>query len=305
MTEQKTMSPRAWAEMMLLSLIWGGTFLSVRVTLDEIGPLTLVAHRVGWACILLWCVVLATRTKTALTGRIALGFCGMGLLNNALPFTLQAWGQLHIESGLVAILNAGTTVWGVLVAALFLSDERLSWHKSLGVALGFVGVATAIGLQSLAEIDVRSLGQLAVVVSTICYALAGVWARRFMVGLPPVLQAAGMLSASTVIMLPLAWMIEGPLTLELSARTWSGIGYVTFAATAGAYLLYYRVLAMAGSSNLLICTLLIAPVAILLGALFLGEALPPRAFWGFGLLALGLLILAGQLNPLFARLARR
>ena len=296
MADQKTISRGTWGLLALLSLLWGGTFLSVRVALDELGPLTVVAHRVGWAAIVLWLVVFIRRVPVPLTLRAVIGFLGMGLLNNAIPFTLQAWGQLYIESGLTAILNAGTAIWGVLIAAVFFADEKLSLRKFVGVCLGFFGVATAIGLSSLASLDLRSLGQLAVVASTVSYAFAGVWARKMMSGLSPFVQAAGMLTASSLMMIPLAWMLEGPLTLSMSAATWGGIGYVTLFATAGAYLLYYRVLDLAGSGNLMLCTLLIAPVAIVLGTVFLGEALKPQAILGFALLALGLLILNGTLR---------
>ncbi|MEM1233250.1 MAG: DMT family transporter [Pseudomonadota bacterium] len=289
------MSARAWGELILLSLIWGAVFLTVRVTLEDIGPLTIVAHRVFWASLVLWAVVLTLGLRVPLTAGTLIGFLGMGCLNNAIPFTLQAWGQLHIESGLTAILNAGTAIWGVLIAALFLADERLSVAKITGATLGFFGVATAIGLGSLAQLDLRSLGQLAVVGSTISYAFAGVWARTMLSGLHPLVQAAGMLTASSVVTIPLAWVVEGPLTFAMPGETWMAITYLTLIATAGAYLLYYRVLAMAGSGNLMLCTLLIAPIAILLGAVFLGEALPFRALVGFGILALGLLILSGRL----------
>lgn len=290
-----TMSARAWGELILLSLIWGAVFLTVRVTLEDIGPLTIVAHRVFWASLVLWAVVLTLGLRVPLTAGTLIGFLGMGCLNNAIPFTLQAWGQLHIESGLTAILNAGTAIWGVLIAAIFLADERLLVAKITGATLGFFGVATAIGLGSLAQLDLRSLGQLAVVGSTISYAFAGVWARTMLAGLHPLVQAAGMLTASSVVTIPLAWVVEGPLTFAMPGETWMAITYLTLIATAGAYLLYYRVLAMAGSGNLMLCTLLIAPIAILLGAVFLGEALPFRALVGFGILALGLLILSGRL----------
>lgn len=296
MAPQKSMSPYTWGLLALLSLLWGGTFLSVRIVLDELGPLTLVAHRVGWASLVLWGVVLVRRDAFHVNTRILFGFLGMGLLNNAVPFTLQAWGQLHIESGLTAILNAGTAIWGVLIAATFFVDERLTLARLLGVTFGFLGVATAIGLAQLASFDPRSLAQMAVVASTISYAFAGVWARKMLSGLSPFVQAAGMLTASSIVMIPLAWAVEGPMILSLSAATWAGIAYVTLFATAGAYILYYRVLDLAGSGNLMLCTLLIAPLAIILGALFLGETLEPRALLGFGLLALGLLILNGTLR---------
>jgi drug/metabolite transporter (DMT)-like permease len=161
----------------------------------------------------------------------------------------------------------------------------------LGVGLGFLGVATAIGLSSVADFDLRSGAQMAVLAGTLSYACAGAWARKRLGGLPPQLAAAGMLTASTLILVPAALLIDGPPRFDLQTDTWLAIGYFALVATAGAYLLYYRVLSMAGSGNLMLVTLLIPPVAIGLGALVLGEGLPPRAFLGFALLALGLLIL--------------
>lgn len=293
---QKTLSPRAWAELGLLSLIWGGSFLSVHVALAEIGPLTAVAHRVGWASLILWGYVLVRRMALPRDLHVWAAFLGMGLLNNVIPFSLMAWGQLHIETGLTSILNAATAIFGVLAAAIFLADEQLSLRRLTGVCLGFLGVATAIGLSALADFNLRSLGQLAVLGGTISYALAGVWARKRLSGLTPQVAAMGMLTGSSLIMIPAAWWVEGPLTLSLSTQTWAAIAYYAIIATALAYLLYYRVLAMAGSGNLMLVTLTVAPVAIILGALVLGEALPLRAYAGFVILALGLLVISGKLG---------
>ena len=295
MTTQKTLTSRAWAELVLLSTIWGGSFLSIRIALDEIGPLTSVAHRTGWAMLILWAVVLLRRLPLPRDPRVWGAFFVMGMLNNVIPFSLMAWGQLHIETGLTSIFNASTAIFGVLVAAVVFADERLTPAKAIGVTLGFVGVATAIGLQNLAQLDLRSLAQLAVLAGTFSYALAGAWARATLGHLSPQVAAAGMLTGSALIMLPTAWVFEGPLTLALQPDTWAAIAYYAIAATALAYLLYYRVLAMAGSGNLMLCTLLIAPIAIVLGAVVRGEQLLPQAYVGFGLLALGLLILSGKL----------
>jgi drug/metabolite transporter (DMT)-like permease len=291
---QKSMSPRAWAELCVLALIWGGSFLSIRVALNEMGPLTVVAYRVGLAAVILWAYVAWRGLAVPRSARLWVGFAGMGLLNNVIPFSLMAWGQLHIETGLTAILNAGTAIFGVLAAAVFFADERLTLRRAIGTALGFAGVATAIGLDQLGALDPRSLGQLAVIGGTISYALAGVWARKRLVGLPPQIAAAGMLTAATAIILPAAWLIEGPLPLPHAPATWAAIGYYAVIATALAYLMYYRVLAMAGAGNLMLVTLLIAPVAILLGAVVLNEALLPHAYAGFALLAAGLIVLNGR-----------
>ncbi|WP_299140927.1 DMT family transporter [uncultured Tateyamaria sp.] len=295
MTQQKTLTGRAWVELILLAVIWGGSFLSIRVALDEISPLTSVAHRTGWAMVALWLVVWAMRLPIPRDPRVWVGFLGMGLLNNVIPFGLMAWGQLHIETGLTSILNAATAIFGVLVAALFFADERITLRKGVGVALGFVGVATAIGLDNFRNFDLRSLAQIAIIAGTLSYALAGVWARSFLSGLSPQVAAAGMLTGSTLITVPVAWIVDGPISFDLQPATLIAIGYYAIVATAGAYLLYYRVLAMAGSGNLMLVTLLIAPVAITLGALVRDEALSANAFAGFAMLALGLVILDGRL----------
>ena len=291
MTDQKSLSGRAWAEMLVLALIWGGSFLSIRIALDEISPLMSVAHRVTWAMLVLWVVVAVMRIPLPRNPRIWFAFLVMGLLNNVIPFVLMAWGQLHIESGLTSILNAFTAVVGVVMAALFFSDERLTPRKIIGVVLGFFGVAVAIGLENFKNFDLRSLAQLAVIGGTVAYAVAGVWARKNLVGMPPQLAAAGMLTGATVIMLPLVYFVEGLPTFDLQPRTLVAIGYYAVIATAAAYLLYYRVLAMAGSGNLMLVTLLVAPVAITLGAVVLGEKLSANAFVGFVILAVGLIIL--------------
>ena len=291
MTDQKSLSGRAWAEMLVLALIWGGSFLSIRIALDEISPLMSVAHRVTWAMLVLWVVVAVIRIPLPRNPRIWFAFLVMGLLNNVIPFVLMAWGQLHIESGLTSILNAFTAVVGVVMAALFFSDERLTPRKIIGVVLGFFGVSVAIGLENFKNFDLRSLAQLAVIGGTVAYAVAGVWARKNLVGMPPQLAAAGMLTGATVIMLPLVYFVEGLPTFDLQPRTLVAIGYYAVIATAAAYLLYYRVLAMAGSGNLMLVTLLVAPIAITLGAVVLGEKLSANAFVGFVILAVGLIIL--------------
>ena len=297
MTPQKSIPPRAWAELLLLAMIWGGSFISNRLALNEVPVLTTVAFRVAGACILLWVYVRLRRLPVPRSPRIWLAFLVMGLLNNALPFTLITWGQLTIPSGLAAIVNASTAIFGVLVAALAFRDERLTARRLTGVLTGFAGVAVAIGLHAVATLNLASLPQLALVAAAISYALAAVFARRMLGGLPPQVAAAGMLTGSSLLMLPTALWIDGPPVLTHGAQVWGALGYLAIISTAGAYLLYYRVLGMAGAGNLSLVTLLTAPVAIVMGALILNEALPLRAYAGFALIALGLLIIDGRLLP--------
>lgn len=297
MTPQKTIPPRAWAELLLLATIWGGSFISNRLALNEVPVLTTVAFRVAGACLLLWVYVRLRRLPVPRSPRIWMAFLMMGLLNNALPFTLITWGQLTIPSGLAAIVNASTAIFGVLAAALIFRDERLTARRLTGVLLGFAGVAVAIGLQALTTLNLTSLPQLALVAAAVSYALAAVFARRMLGGLAPQVAAAGMLTGSTVLMVPAALWADGAPSVTHSPGIWAALGYLAIISTAGAYLLYYRVLGMAGAGNLSLVTLLTAPIAILLGALILGEALPPRAYAGFALIAFGLLIIDGRLLP--------
>ena len=296
MTPQRTLSRRAWAELLLLALIWGCSFLSIRIALNEVPVVTAGLHRTFWAMLVLWAAVWWLRLPIPRDPRLWAAFLVMGLLNNVIPFGLMAWGQLHVETGLTSILNAATAIFGVVVAALVFPDERLSARRVLGVALGFLGVILAIGPEALTGFDLRSAAQLAILGGTLSYGLAASWARLRLGHLPPQVAAAGMLTGSTVILLPAALIIDGPVQFALQPVTWAAIAYFALFATAGAYLLYYRVLAMAGSGNLLLVTLIIPPVAVIAGALVLNERLHATAYLGFALLALGLLTLNGTLR---------
>ncbi len=294
-TAQITASPRAWAELMLLAMIWGVSFLCNAVVLREVGFVTIVAFRVGGAALVLWAYVLWRGFKFPRGVRIWGAFAVMGFLNNALPFTLITFGQQHIPSGLSAILNSTTAVFGILIAAIVFADERLTSRKIIGVSLGFLGAATAIGLDAIHAFDITSLAQLSLIGAAIGYGLSGAWARAKLTGMPPQIASAGMLTCSSAMMIPFALWAEGLPSLDYSAATWGGLFYLAVLATAGAYLLYYRIAASAGVGNLLLVTLLVAPIAILLGAVILGESLAPNAYFGFALLALGLLIIDGRI----------
>lgn len=297
MDAQKHLSLRAWAELLLLGLIWGASFVSIRVALDTLPVMTSVLHRAFWAMLVLWLVTWIKGIKVPRSPGIWGAFLVMGLLNNVIPFCLMAWGQLYIDTGLTAILNAATAIFGVLIAALFFRDERLTKTRLLGVCLGFLGVSIAIGVQNFLNFSLQSTAQIAVLTGTVSYACAAAWARQTLSHLSPVIAAAGMLTASTVLVLPITLAVDGIPSLALPAITWAAIGYYAIVATAGAYLLYYRVLAMAGSGNLMLVTLVIPPVAIVLGALLRDESLPPSAFLGFAVLAIGLLVLNRSSRP--------
>jgi drug/metabolite transporter (DMT)-like permease len=293
---QQQMTPRAWALLLLLALIWGGSFLSNRAALAEVGVLTTVAFRVAGASLALWAYIWARGLPVPRDARYLGLFLTMGFLNNVIPFTLIVWGQTRVESGLASILNAATAIFTVLLTALLFPDERMTARKAIGVGLGFLGVALAMGLTHLGALDPRSLGQLAILGAALSYAAAAAFARVAVRGLRPEVSAAGMLTGASVVMVPLALFIEGPPNLDYAPATWAALAYLAFAASALAYLLYYAVLQAAGAGNLSLVTLLIPPIAIVLGAAVYGEALHVTAYLGFGLLALGLLILDGRIG---------
>jgi drug/metabolite transporter (DMT)-like permease len=294
MIQQKTLTPRALVDLLLLGLIWGGVFLATRLVIDEVSVMSAVTLRVGLAAVILWGFVWLRGLDVPRSPKLWGAFLGMGVLNNMIPFSLLTWSQLHIESGLTSILNGTTAILGVVVAALCFADEKLTRIKLLGVSLGFAGVICAIGPDALRSFDIRSMAQIAAILATLSYAIAGVWARKTMAGAVPVVAAAGMLTTSTLFMIPLTLGIEGTIALPQTITGYLALFYFAAIATSGAYLLYYRVLATAGSGNLMFVTLIIPPIAIALGAIFLDEELGPGAYLGFILLAAGLIVMNFQ-----------
>ncbi len=294
-TTSPGMGPREWALLIALSVVWGGSFFLVEVALADIPPLTLVLGRVGLAALCLWLFL-------ALSGRLPrldLSLCGaflvMGALNNALPFTLIVWGQVHIASALASILNAATPVFTVLLAHLLTRDERLTPTKAFGVVAGFAGVVVMIGPEALSGLGTAVLAQLAVLGAAISYAFAGIFGRRFR-GLPSEVTAAGQLGASSLLMAPLALAVDRPWDLALpTLESWGALIGLAVLSTALAYLLYFRILKTAGATNLLLVTFLVPVSAILLGVGILGEHLAAGQIAGMLLIALGLLVIDGRL----------
>src|SRR3954469_5569863 len=292
-----TMNGRDWAILLLLSVIWGGSFFFIEVAIPTVAPLTLVLIRVALAAAMLWAYLLVRRERLPLPRGAVFALLVLALLNNVVPFVLFAWAQQRIDGALASILNATTPIWGVLVAHLFTSDEKATPLKIIGVLLGFGGVALMIGLDALGGLGGGLLAQLACLVATLCYALAGVWARRFRpMGVPPLAVSTGQLTASAIVMLPLVLVFEPPwLSPPPTVLAWAALVALALLCTSLAYILYFRLLASAGATNSLLVTFLIPVTAILLGALVLGERLESRHFAGMALIAAGLAAIDGRL----------
>ncbi len=230
-------------------------------------------------------------------------FLVMGLLNNVAPFSFIAWGQLTIDSGLVAILNATTPLFAVLLAHVLTRDERLSGNRVAGVVVGLMGVVLLIGPGALAGLGGEALAQGAIILAALCYGLSGIYGRR-LTALPVPVTATGMLVGSTVIVVPLALVLGNPLAMELTGPVVGAVLGLSLLSTVLAYLIYYRVLKTAGATNLLLVTFLVPIGALALGGLFLGEQPDWTAYAGLALILCGLAAVDGRLLRLAPRLFR-
>lgn len=297
----RAMSASEWTMLAALSVLWGGSFFFTSVALAALPPLTLVVLRVGVAALILNLVLPLAGVRLPRDRGAWAAFLGMGLLNNAVPFCLIVWGQTHIASGLAAILNATTPLFGVVVAHCLTTDERMSGNRLVGVLAGLAGVAAMVGPAALAGLGADLLAQAAVLGAALSYAFAGVFGRRFRrMGVPPLATAAGQVTASTLLLLPIALAVDRPWTLPLPGLpVWGAVLGIAALSTALAYVLYFRILATAGATNLMLVTFLIPVSAILLGALGLGERLDPRHFLGMALIGLGLAAIDGRLLEIF------
>jgi drug/metabolite transporter (DMT)-like permease len=290
-----TLDSKSIPMLLLLAAVWGGSFFFGEVALREVPPLTLTLHRVIWAVPILVLIVLFKGISVPRSPRIWGAYLVMGALNNAIPFSLLFWGQTQIESGLVSILNGTTAMFAAVVAGLLLPDEPLTAKKVIGAGLGIAGVAFIMGPSALTNFNLSNLAQLAILGATLSYAFAGVWGKTALAGQLPLMNALGMLIGSTVLMIPIVLVFDGLPNLALSLGVWGALIGMAVLSTALAYFLYFAILVRAGAANLLLVTLLIPPVAIGLGAVFLDERIGIEAWIGFVIIGLGFAVTDGRL----------
>lgn len=296
------MMARVWLLLLALSVLWGGSFFFIGVAVQALPPFTIVAVRVTFAMLVLLVVLRVMRIALPRSAAIWLAFLGMGLLNNAIPFTLFVWAQAQLPSGLASILNATTPISTALVAHVFTADEKLTPGRLLGVLLGLAGVAVMLGPDLLAGLGDNLLAQGACLLATLSYACAGVYGRRFRrMGITPLVTATGQLMLSSALMLPLALMMETPWLLPFpSWPVLAALAGLALLSTALAYVIFFRIMTAAGS-NVNLVTLLVPVSAILLGVLVLDETLLPRHFGGMAVIALGLAAIDGRMFGLLQK----
>ena len=292
-----------WMLLVLLSVVWGGSFFFNGIALREFPTLSIVTARVGLAALALLFLTRMLGQGIQLNREILKAFFGMSFLNNVLPFSLIDWGQQHIASGVASILNATTPLFTMLVAHWFTTDEKINPHRLLGVLTGMGGVGLMMGLDSMESSGFHLLGQSAILLAAFSYGLAGVYGKRFaQLEIPPLATATGQLCASSMILIPLTLWIDQPWTMAMpSIEGMDSLLGIALLSTALAYVIYFRLLKTAGATNLLLVTLLIPVSVIILGVFFLDETLEPQHLSGMAVISLGLLIMDGRLLQFFRK----
>jgi drug/metabolite transporter (DMT)-like permease len=287
------MDERDWALLVLLSILWGGSFFFTGVAVRELPPLTIVLARVAIAAVLLLPVLWASRTRLPASVSDWMPFLVMGLLNNVIPFSLIVSGQTRIASGLASVLNATTPLFTVLVMAAA-GDEPLKARRVVGVLAGLAGVIILRG-RALEISGGQTLGMLLCLGAALSYGVSGLWGRRRLAGVAPLTSATCQLICSSVVMLGLAGVIERPWLLPAPGlQTWLALLATAALSTALAYVVFFQILVRSGASNVMLVTVLIPLTAILLSHFVLGEPLEPREIIGACVIAGALLIVDGR-----------
>lgn len=298
---KQTMGALEWGLLLLVALVWGGSFFFVGIAVADLPNLTIVLGRVLLGALLLNLVIIASdqRLPTGLQPWRAIVV--MGLLNIVIPFCLIVWGQTRIASGLASILYASTSLFTVLLAPMLTADERLTLPRLTGVLVGLAGIAIMVGPGLLVDAGGATLAKLAILGASIACALGSIWGRRCR-DIPPAVTTAGQLIVATVVIAPLALFVDRPWTLSPpSARALGAVVALGLLSTTVGYLLFFVLLARTGASNVSLVTLLVPPTALLLGALFLGEIVDERSLLGLALIAIGLAVIDSRVAPWLLR----
>ncbi|HDO52277.1 MAG TPA: EamA/RhaT family transporter [Rhizobiales bacterium] len=292
-----------FALLALLSLLWGSSYGLIKLAVETITPVTLVAVRVSIAAGVLWLVVIARRRKIPTGFPIWRQLTIQALFGFIVPFTMITWGQQYVESGLAGILNSTTPIFVFLITLFWTRHERVNLENSLGVLAGLGGVSLLIGMEALAGIGTHIAGQLAITGATISYAIAMIYGKRFK-GIAPEATAACTLTLAAIILLPASFAVERPLDLAPSwTSIWALIALAVFS-TAGAFTLYFRLVNTLGSVGTSSVSYARAGISVMIGVLLLGETFNWQIAAGLGAVMIGVAAINGQFFSLFARTRR-
>ena len=281
--------------MSLLGLLWSGTFFITEILLELFPPFTIVFHRVGLAALAMLALLWLRGKRLPKDSRSWGGFIVMGFLNNALPFSAIVFGQQYITGGLASILNSTTAFIAVVISGIFLADERLTPRRFFGVTLGVGGVAVAMGIDTLGDLSLESIGQFCILLSSTSYVFASIWGKLKLRRHDADITATAMLITSSGWMFGIALWVEGIPFTPMAVEILGVFLIYAVLCTSLAYILYFALLKEAGAGNTMLVTILIPPLALVLDALALGQWVKPHEMLGFAVIALGLLILSNKI----------
>ena len=262
--------------------------------MEILSPFLIVYLRVALAAILLLFILLIKQVKVTLNVSLIFNLFIMAMLNNVLPFLLIAYGQQSVTGGLASILNANTSLLTILIAPLLIPSEKLSFNRVSGAIIGIFGVIIAVGYENIFQIYENNLGKYLILLATLSYALASVWAKLRLDGVPALISATGMLTGSAIILTPFAFFYNFDELANLSFSAFSMSALFAILCSVLAYIIYFKILESAGASNLLVCTVIIPPSAILLNLLFLNQAVSQSEIIGLLIIVVGLIVLDGR-----------
>jgi drug/metabolite transporter (DMT)-like permease len=288
------MKSKDWLMIFCLGGLWGSSFFFVELLLEMLSPFLIVYLRVALAAILLLFILLIKQVKVTLNVSLIFNLFIMAMLNNVLPFLLIAYGQQSVTGGLASILNANTSLLTILIAPLLIPSEKLSFNRVSGAIIGIFGVIIAVGYENIFQIYENNLGKYLILLATLSYALASVWAKLRLDGVPALISATGMLTGSAIILTPFAFFYNFDELANLSFSAFSMSALFAILCSVLAYIIYFKILESAGASNLLVCTVIIPPSAILLNLLFLNQAVSQSEIIGLLIIVAGLIVLDGR-----------
>lgn len=280
---------RVWLAFALLSLIWGSSYLFIRIAVEQLSPLAVVALRLFFGALTITAIALAVRADLRPPRRAVLTMLLLSLINTVFPFLLITWGEVTISSGLAAVLNSTTPIFSLLIAHLALHDERITVPRLLGVAVGFVGVLLLLSrdLQHGAIHWQAVAGQAAVVLASVFYALAAVLTRRTLRDLPSLTIATYALWFSAAISIALSLLFSPPPIASISGKSWFAVAWLGILGSGLAYVFYYFIIQSWGASRATLVTYVVPGIGLILGALFLSEHVDWRIAAGSALVILG------------------
>jgi len=288
------MNARSFSLLVLLAALWGASFLFIRVSAHEFGPVPLMAVRVTIAAIFLSVVLGARRGFHNMSGRL-MTLLVVGVMNQALPFCLFAYAELTLPAGVTSVINATTPLWAALVAFLWVGD-RLSTTRVAGLVIGFSGILmlTWHDLRGLNTLSQNAIAPLAVLAATLLYGISANFTKRFLAGMDSLAVATGSMIGASAMLLPFAF-IYWPAT-PISGLAWNSVIALGVACTAIAYIVYFHLIATAGPARAVSVTFLVPIFGIMWGTLFLDETLTANTLAGCTIVIVGTMLASGVLK---------